>query len=158
MRKHFALMLAALLIACGCGKFNDIRITSAKLASVTPSGLRAVDAVMEVGVDNPAITFTVVYARGTVYYAGQPLLDYSAQPVTVKGRTSGVYEVNARGTLADGVSVLQVLGIARNIDMDRITVDIYATLKAGGRKKDISLEKVPLAKIREAAKAMQMKQ
>ena len=112
MRKHFAILLAAMLIACGCGKFNDIRITSAKLVSLTPSGLRAVDAVMEVGVDNPAMTFTVAYARGTVYYAGKPLMDYSAQPVTVKRRSSEVYEVNARGTLAGGVSVLSILGMA----------------------------------------------
>mgnify|MGYP001772723310 CR=1 FL=1 len=155
MRKHFAILLAAMLIACGCGKFNDIRITSAKLVSLTPSGLRAVDAVMEVGVDNPAMTFTVAYARGTVYYAGKPLMDYSAQPVTVKRRSSEVYEVNARGALAGGVSVLSILGMAGNIDIDRITVDISATLKAGGRKKDISMENVPVARIKEAVEQLQ---
>ena len=157
MGKHFAVLLAAIMIVCGCGKFNDIRITSAKLVSLTPSGLRAVDAVMEVGVDNPAMAFTVSYARGTVYYAGQPLLDYSAQPVTVKRRSTGVYEVNARGTLADGVSVLRMLGLAGNIDLNRITVDIDATLKAGGRKKNISLGNVPVARIKEAVEQLQGK-
>ena len=154
MRRYFAVLLAAMLIACGCGKFNEIRITSARIVSLTPSGLRAVDAVLEAGVDNP----TVAYARGTVYYDGEPLLDYSAEPVTVKRRSSGTYQVNARGTLANGVSVLQVLGIAGKLDVNRFTVDIDATLKAGGRKKDISLKRVPLARIKEAAKALQAKQ
>ncbi|MGN1231957.1 MAG: LEA type 2 family protein [Candidatus Cryptobacteroides sp.] len=157
MRKHFAVLLTAMMIVCGCGKFNDIRITSAKLVSLTPSGLRAVNAVLEVGVDNPAMAFTVAYARGTVYYAGQPLLDYSAQPVTVKRRSSEVYEVNARGTLADGVSVLYILGLAGNIDLNRITVDIDATLKAGGRKKKISLGNVPVARIKKAVEQLQGK-
>lgn len=158
MRRYFAVLLAAMLVACGCGKFNEIRITSARIVSLTPSGLRAVDAVLEAGVDNPAMAFTVAYARGTVYYDGEPLLDYSAEPVTVKRRSSGTYQVNARGTLANGVSVLQVLGIAGKLDVNRFTVDIDATLKAGGRKKDISLRRVPLARIREAAKALQAKQ
>ena len=78
--------------------------------------------------------------------------------MTVKRRSSGTYQVNARGTLANGVSVLQVLGIAGKLDVNRFTVDIDATLKAGGRKKDISLKRVPLARIKEAAKALQAKQ
>ena len=66
-----------------------------------------------------------------------------------------MYEVNARGTLAGGVSVLSILGMAGNIDIDRITVDISATLKAGGRKKDISMENVPVARIKEAVEQLQ---
>ena len=157
MKKSFAVLLAALMIVCGCGKLNEIRITSAKLASLTPSGLRTVDAVMEVGVDNPAMAFTVSYARGTVYYAGQPLLDYSAQPVTVKGHSSEVYEVNARGTLSEGVSILRVLGLVRNIDINLVTVDIDAKCKGGGLKRNISLKNVPLTKIKETVRSLQVK-
>ena len=54
--------------------------------------------------------------------------------------------------------MLQVLGIAGKLDVTHFTVDIDATLKAGGRKKDISLKRVPLARIKEAAKALQAKQ
>ena len=51
--------------------------------------------------------------------------------------------------------MLSILGMAGNIDIDRITVDISATLKAGGRKKDISMENVPVARIKEAVEQLQ---
>ncbi|MGM9738572.1 MAG: hypothetical protein ACI3ZT_09215 [Candidatus Cryptobacteroides sp.] len=150
MKKILVEILLALsvIMISGCGKIGDIRITSARLVQITPSGLRGVKAIVEAGVDNPSMTFTVSDISGTVYYKGARYVDFeAAEPIVVKKKTSGLHTVEVNGRVSDGVSLLSVLSLARNFDMNQASVDIEASVKAKGMKKKISLKQVPLNKL-----------
>ena len=142
------LLALSVIMISGCGKIEDIRITSARLVQITPSGLRGVKAIVEVGVDNPSMTFTVSDISGTVYYKGARYVDFeAAEPIVVKKKTSELHTVEVDGRVSDGVSLLSVLSLARNFDMNQVSVDIEASVKAKGIKKKISLKQVPLNKL-----------
>lgn len=142
------LLALSVIMISGCGKIEDIRITSVRLVQITPSGLRGVKAIVEAGVDNPSMTFTVSDISGTVYYKGARYVDFeAAEPIVVKKKTSELHTVEVDGRVSDGVSLLSVLSLARNFDMNQVSVDIEASVKAKGIKKKISLKQVPLNKL-----------
>ena len=61
MRKFAIILLAAItvILAGGCSKMKNVRVTSCKLESVSPSGLRSLDARLGIGIENPGREFTI---------------------------------------------------------------------------------------------------
>ncbi|MGM9741723.1 MAG: LEA type 2 family protein [Candidatus Cryptobacteroides sp.] len=152
MRKWLLVAAAALcmMMAAGCGKMNEIRPTSFKLTEITPRGLRGIKAGALIGVYNPSSTFTLTDISGSIYYKGTRYADFTADPVTVKKKSSGEYDVRVEARLADGVSLLEALSIANNyrkIDKSQVKFDVDARVKAKGMKKKIQLRQVALDRI-----------
>lgn len=145
------------LIASGCGKINDIKITSCQLDSITPQGLRGIKACVLAGVDNPSMSFTINDISGSIYYKGEKYLDYTADPVTINKKSSDTYPVNCEGRVAKGVSVFSILSAGMNFDKRLISVDINATIKAKSMKKKLKLSQVPLEDIEKAIKLQKTK-
>lgn len=134
MKRKIELLLLALviLLTSGCNsiqKLKNIRVTSATIDSVTPTGFRSLDAKLLIGLDNPAMQFTIEDVSGVLYYKAKPYVDFSAEPVTVKAKTAAVYELNASAFLKPEVTLLEVMRLAKNYDLADFTIDINATVK-----------------------------
>ena len=58
----------------GCGslaKVKEIKVTSCGVESYSMKGLRSLDAVLAIGIDNPAMEFTVNELDGILKYHGE---------------------------------------------------------------------------------------
>ena len=62
----------------GISKIKDIKVTSCGVESYSLKGLRSIDAVLAIGIDNPAMAFTVTDLSGILKYNGEDVAFYTA--------------------------------------------------------------------------------
>lgn len=131
----FVLSLSMFLLdSCGVvKKAHDIEITSVGVKSISPNGLKSIDGVLLVGVDNPTIAFTIKTFEGTVYKNGQPFATYSGGPISVKKKSSDVYELPATLNIDPSVSIFNIISLATSMNFEGFTTDVAAkvALKSG---------------------------
>lgn len=144
-----AFMASAVLSGCsGLSKVKDIKVTSCGLESYSLKGLRSIDAVLAVGIDNPTFAFKVMDVSGTVKYNGEDFATYTADTISVDKKCSKVYDLPCTATLSDGVSLKRMMQIVKKGSLEGFTTDVTATvkLKSGAgttlRFKDIGLNKM----------------
>ncbi len=144
-----AFMASAVLSSCsGLSKVKDIKVTSCGLESYSLKGLRSIDAVLAVGIDNPTFAFKVMDVSGTVKYNGEDFATYTADTISVDKKCSKVYDLPCTATLSDGVSLKRMMQIVKKGSLEGFTTDVTATvkLKSGAgttlRFKDIDLNKM----------------
>lgn len=144
-----AFVASAVLSGCsGLSKVKDIKVTSCGLESYTLKGLRSIDAVLAVGIDNPTFAFTVMDVSGTVKYNGEDFATYTADTISVDKKCTKVYDLPCTATLSDGVSLMKMMQIVKKGNLEGFTTDVTATvkLKSGAgttlRFKDIDLSKM----------------
>lgn len=134
--KHIGLFFAAALVVCSCGisKVKEIAITSVGIAYIVPTSTRSVDAKLMLGIDNPARKFAVHDISGTIRYQGKDIAHFITGGMELEGQSSQVYALPCTVSLADGVSVLEVLVIASKGSLTGLTadVDIQAALRKNG--------------------------
>ena len=142
------------LILGSCAKVKQVGVTSFELDSITPKGLRALTVKMSVGVHNPANEITLSEISGEAIVSGKVIGNVAMAPVVLTARKDSTYKVKADVTLAEGVSVLEVLALAKNKSaIENGTANIYAKAKLkGGPSKKIKMEDVPLKKLKELLK------
>jgi len=150
MRKVLKIALiclsAVLLSSCGVQKFKDIKVTSFDVDSFSPSGLKAFDAVVALGVDNPAMAFDVKHLKATVKKDTTDIMYLSAENLAVDAKCEKVYKVPVEGTLNRQFTLLQLAVMAKNFDPDEYTVDITADASAKGIGKKLEYKDMPLSK------------
>lgn len=152
MKLHvrISLLLTAVLVlfltGCGgAGQIKNIKVTSMSLDSVMPAGLRAVTATVSVGVDNPAMQFTLEDIEGVLYHKGKELVGYTAEPVTVRRKSAETYPVSLTAQLTDGSSLFRLLGLVADHDPADFTTDIRATVRLrSGVKKHLDYKNIPI--------------
>lgn len=156
MRKFAIILLAAItvILAGGCSKMKNVRVTSCKLESVSPSGLRSLDARLGIGIENPGREFTISGIGGRIYYRGDALADFTADSVTVEKGFSGQCSVAVSATLTEGVSMLSLLGTARGFDRKLVTVDVEALVRSGALKRRYRQEGISLDRIADAVNSL----
>lgn len=136
-----------LLSLGGCGKAGDIRIAGCKLESISPSGFRGVDAVIGTDIENHGRAFSVSDIKGRLYYKGDAIADFEADPITVARKASGPYSVTVSATLTKGMSILGIMGMIDRFDTELVTVDIEARFKSGAINRRFHQEGIPLDKL-----------
>ena len=77
-------LAAVLALSFSCASYKDISVTSCEVASLSPNGLRAVDAVLSVGVHNPTVAFTLSDIAGTVRQGEDVIATFEGGPVSVE--------------------------------------------------------------------------
>lgn len=144
-----AAAVVAMLPACGSlSKVKDIKITSCGVESYSMKGLRSINAVLALGIDNPAMDFTVTELNGILKYHGEDFAFYSGDTLQVEGKCSKVYDLPCSVTLKEGIGLLQAMQIIGKNSLDDFTTDIEAKVKIrkGPRKtvrfKDLDLQKL----------------
>ena len=151
----FALLLLALLLGLtGCKDIRDIRVTSVEVESLSPRGFKSVDVFLKVGVDNPAKQVKISEIDGSVKHSGKVIGNVAMAPVILAARTDSTYTVKADVSLADGVSVMDVLALAgQKSQIEAATVNIYAKAKVkGGPVRKFKIEHMPVKKLLELLK------
>ncbi|MGN0202715.1 MAG: hypothetical protein ACI399_07425 [Candidatus Cryptobacteroides sp.] len=137
MMKHIAgkvpalaafLVLALSLCGCGASKIKDIEVTSFGIESCTMRGLRSLEAVIALGIDNPALEFAVTGLEGIIRYNGEDFATYTADSLRVAARCASVYDLRCTATLSDGVTLKQLLALAGNRSLEGMTTDLEATV------------------------------
>ena len=145
------LALAALLaLSVSCARYKDISVTSCEVSSLSPNGLRAVDAVLSVGVHNPTVAFTLSDISGTVREGESVIATFEGGPVSVERKSDQVYDLPCTLTLDESLSLFQVLNLIKKRDFSDFTVDVsgWVTLKNGLRKK-LEFNDVPVSSLLE---------
>ena len=142
------------LLLGSCAKVKQVGVTSFELDSVTPRGLRALTLTMSVGVHNPAKEITLSEISGEAVVSGKVIGNVAVAPVVLTARKDSSYTVKADLTLAEGVSVFEVLALAKDKSaIENGTANVYAKAKLkGGPSKKIKMEDVPLKKLLEFLK------
>jgi len=103
MKKQAKILLIALatvlLSGCGVQKFKDVEVTSFDVESFIPSGLKAFDAVVNLGIDNPAPAFDIKHLKATLKKDTVDVMYLSAENIAVDAKCEKQYKVPVSGTL-----------------------------------------------------------
>ena len=148
------LILAAVfvILVSGCAnKLKDIDVTSFRIVSITPDGLDSVNALVEIGISNPSVSFEIRDINATVKFKGEDMLYLSADQLIVDARSEKLYKLPLAGSFAEDFNPLILLQIPWNkADMSDITISLkaYVSLR-GGLGKEIEYNELALDQILE---------
>ena len=129
-----ALALVLVTSSCAITRIKDISLVSTGVKYVVPTSSRSMDAMLLLEVDNPSISFNVSDVTGTLRHGDKALAHFVSGQTSIQGKSHQVYELPCTITLAEGVSLLDVLIYAsrRNkLDGLKMDIDLRATLKNG---------------------------
>lgn len=96
--------------------------------------------------------FRVTNTSGVVYYKGAELVYFTVDDSQWNHIADEKYNLTGRASLAPGISLFTVLGLARNIKAEQYTIDVSTTVKAKGLHKTITRKGIPLEELMNAAK------
>ena len=141
MKRIRSIMLLVLLVltasSCAITRIKDISLVSTGVKYVVPTSTRSMDAMLLLEVDNPSLSFNVSDVTGTIRHGDRDLAHFVSGQTAIQGKSHQVYELPCSITLADGVSLLDVLVYAarRNaLEGLKMDVNLRATLKNGLNK------------------------
>ncbi len=152
MRKVISAIIAALavLLLSGCSKISQIELKSCAVDSVSMAGLRGINATLLLEVDNPALQFTLADINGVLYRNGEEYVLYEADPIQVNAKSCAVYPLPCKATLAPSVSLMQVLTLAKDFNIEEFTTDIHAkVILKGGVAKGFTFRDIPIKDLME---------
>jgi len=116
-------------MAAGCSSDNGLKVTSCSVASVTPSGLKALKAVLKVGIVNPMSNLTISRIEGVINNEGRPLASFNTGKIKVAKRSDKVYPLTCEGSIARDVGLMDLLKLAASQDFSGMTVDLAVKVK-----------------------------
>lgn len=140
----------AVIIVClsGCGKVQDITVTSVEVENIAMQGFRGAQIALAVGVDNPAMQVTLSEIEATLKHSGKILGKVFVDPFTLHGKSAEIYHLKADVKLDTGVTLLDLMALLQEKDLKSYLIDVHvkATLKSGLSSplnfKDIPLEEL----------------
>ena len=138
IRSILLLVLVAFMASsCAISRIKDIALVSTGVKYAVPTSTRSMDAMLLLEVDNPSVNFNVSDVTGTLRHGDRELAHFVSGQTAIQGKSHQVYELPCTSTLADGVSLLDVLIYAsrRNaLEGLKMDVNLRATLKNGLHK------------------------
>lgn len=154
-RKNILLYIALtfMLLLSGCNRLKDVRLLSYSVASITPNGLRGANAELTLSVENPGSQFTVYDVDGVLYYKGQEFVKYTAEPITIKARTTQLYPLFVNARLGSNFNLVQLFYLMSDYDINDFSTDINGVVKTKvGFKKKVNMKGLPVKNLMEAFK------
>ena len=145
------LLLALSAALTGCGKISQISVTSLKIESIAPKGLRAVDADFQLGIDNPAFQISLSEIVCTVKHSGKVIGKLAVDPFVLQAKTESVYHLTGHASLDEKVSLRELMVLMDKTKLEECTVDASAWASRKGHKKGIpiSIKDIPVKKLLE---------
>ena len=147
MKRFLPALLLTTALLCSCvSSYKNIRVTDCKLHSVTPTGVRSLDAIVILTVDNPASDLIIRDAQGMIKRNGENFLRINASDIFVEGKCTKDYKVPLGGEMLGEGGMLSLFSSMRGSEPSQYTVDIVAliSLKSGLRHtfeyKDVPME------------------
>lgn len=149
-------ILTMLLLLSGCGgikKLQDIRLTSAAIGNISPSGLRGMKLDIVVGVDNPGTEVSFSDISCSLKHSGKVLGKLAVDPFTLHARTEENYRLHTDVKLGDDVTLFDFGKLLDKAMLDEAVVDINAKVKLkSGVSRNVVLKDIPLKKLLETAR------
>lgn len=145
--------IVVILALTGCGKFDEIKINSVKPENIQMYGLKGLEVALAVEVENPAPQISLSEMKADVMYCGKILGTVTADPFTIKARTTETYHVDSKFRLSDDMSYYDLLMFLDRDYLEKCVVDITVKAKLKcGISKTITKTGVPLKKLLKNAK------
>lgn len=143
-----AVVIVAAMTLTGCVKaYRDIKVTSCNVVSITPSGLRAIDAVLSVGVTNPGPEFEISGLNVTIRTAGEDCLRLNADKVFFEKGENKIYRVPLRGELCEGYNVMSAFEVLQGTG-DALTAEASFRIGLkGSRGIPVKLKERPVSSV-----------
>lgn len=130
----------------GCKDINDIRVTSCELVSLSPKGFRSADAVLAIGIYNPAAAFTISDLKGEIFRDSGTAATFSAGTVSVEGKKEGVYRLPCTAEIDKNVSLMELAALAASQDLSGYKVNIEFNVTLGkGRSHRMHFDNIELS-------------
>lgn len=130
---HILALVLTVLITGGCTGPKDIRVTSCSIVSLAPSGLRALDGVISLGIKNPmGMSFSISDFSGCIKNQGSEFAYFGAGKLPVARRSDRSYNIPCKGGISDGVGLMQIINLLGKRDFSRMTMDIQVRIKILG--------------------------
>ena len=157
MKRLSVLLVLVLPLLCSCKghSIKDIKVNSFEIVSLTPKGLKDIDAVVRVDVHNPSVSFELTDLVGVVKYKGKEALTITSDQLIVSGKTDKAYTVPVHGALADDFNPFQLLEMlgsdsSQMFSLDGLTLDLsLRPALRGGIGKKIEINDISLGKLTE---------
>lgn len=151
-RNIFFLLICIVALFVGCGKVEDIKVTSFSLKSITPTSLRSVRTKIALEIDNPVMQFTLSDINGILYHNGEEFAYFTAEPLVI-ARKKDTYTLNGEIKFAGSIFSGVMTAVLGNLKAKDFTVDIYAKAKSKlGFHKALKYEGLKLDELIENAK------
>lgn len=149
MRRILMPVLAVMMfLITSCGRFDDIKVNSANIENIQPYGLKGLDMTLKIEVDNPAAQVSLSEMEAVVKNSGKVIGRVTVDPFTMKARRVEMYDLKARMTLDQSVSLFDILMLFDKGTLETCVVDV--TLKArlkSGVSRTLNEKDIPLKKL-----------
>ena len=149
-------IILPLLSSCSGKGIKDIKVNSFEVVSLTPKGLRDIDALIKVNVHNPSVSFELTDIAGLLKLKGKDVLTLTTDQLIVAGKTDKVYTIPVHGTIAEDFNPFQLLDIfnanggEQKLNLDDVTLDLsLRPALRGGLGKIVDVKDIKLSKLLE---------
>lgn len=122
-------ILTLMMSMTSCAGVKDIQVTSCVVKSVSLSGLKSVNGVLALGINNPIMGFTISDLNGVINKDGEEFATFSAGKLPVTRKSNKVYPLSCSGSIAKGVGLLELMRIAGTKDFSDMTIDMSVKIK-----------------------------
>lgn len=132
MKRLFTILAlaATLLLATGCAGGGGFKVTSCSVGSITPSGLKAMKAVLKIGIINPISKMTITDVNGVINNDGREFATFKAGKLPLlRSRQEQVYPLSCSGAIARDVGLMDLLKLASSQDFSGMTIDLAVKVR-----------------------------
>lgn len=144
-----ALLSFILLSMTACRRYEQVKVVSGEVQSVSMNGFKAMDVSLMIGIDNPAGKIVVQKAEGTLKHFGKVIGKVTLAPLTLLPRSSVVYPVQAHVELSAGLGFKDLLALADPKRYEELAVDISFSGRASGVVLKKQFNDIPLKQLLE---------
>ena len=152
LKHKFLLVLMSVMVLTfsGCKNIKDITVTSVKVESISPQGLKGLNVYLAVGIDNPAMQISFEDVHGVLRHSGKVIGRMAMDPFVLQGRSAEIYHLKAFLTLGEDATLRDLILLT---DVDRLyecVVDVSATPRLkSGLGAPVTIKDIPLKKLLE---------
>lgn len=143
IRKLFLLVacLAVTLLSSSCTSSfrKKVHIQSYGVKYVVPTSARTADVMLQVGVENETVGFSVTDIHGVIKMDQDSIATFTAQDVALKGKSTEVYDVPVQAELCEGVSIIRILLMVGAGETEGLSADVDARVAKAGISKRFSV-------------------
>lgn len=145
---YISMIFTVILTVNGCVNVKGLEVTSAKVESVRPRGMRALGLTANIGIDNPSREFSIYDIEGSIYRGKQNIGDFKADPVTVLAKRSMTYMVKAEFSMDSSLTFMDLMAMIPDFDLDEYRTDIQFKVRPkGGCAQKIRLKDIPVRNV-----------
>lgn len=148
MSRFFKNMFLATVVALAvvsCGSPKDISLQSYTVEDVSIKGMRSLGFDLALEIDNPSVKITASEIQGVVRQGPRDLITFEAEDITLSAKSTKTYVIPCVATLADGVSVMDIVSAAADRRTSDLKADISFVGKAAGIQKKVEFNDLSVA-------------